>query len=67
MALKTTMSQLEDIQTAIAALAAGAQSVSIDGISYSQSSIDSLEKREETLFRRLNQPNIRKRTTPDMT
>jgi hypothetical protein len=65
MTIKSTATMLEEVQTAITTLMSGARSVTIDGITYSQDSVQQLQQREETLFRRLNQSNLRKRTTPD--
>ena len=67
MALKSTLQQLEEIQTAITTLISdGVNSVSIDGISYSKTNggIQALEQREETLYKRLSMRNTRKRTRP---
>ena len=65
MAAKTTRQELDDVRTAIQSLNTGAESVTIDGISYTQSGLQQLQARESELYRRLSISNIRKRTTPD--
>ena len=67
MASKTTLQELDDVRTAIQALNTGAESVTIDGIQYKQTSLMHLQARERELYRRLSIRNVRKRTLPDFT
>ena len=50
MAIKTTLSQIEEVQTAISKVMAG-QSVSIDGASVTMADLAKLELREQRLLR----------------
>ena len=66
----TTVQEYAAVQTAIQTLTTTGQSVVLFSIgdiqvSYSQSQLPWLEKREETLAKRLNQRNVRKRTFSD--
>lgn len=68
--LMTTLQEYAAVQTAIQTLTTTGQSVvsfSIGDmqVTYSQSQLPWLEKREETLARRINQRNVRKRTFSD--
>jgi hypothetical protein len=51
MAVKTTLAQLEEVQTAITAVMSG-QAVTIDGNQHTLASLDALNKREEMLLSR---------------
>jgi hypothetical protein len=51
LAVKTTLEQLEEVQTAITAVMSG-QSYMIDGIQFTRASLSTLHTREETLLRR---------------
>lgn len=51
MALKTTLEQLEEVQTAISAVMSG-QSYSISGRSLTRADLKTLMEREEVLLRR---------------
>lgn len=62
---KTTRQELEDVRTAIQSLNTGAETVTIDGMTYRQTSMVHLQNRERELYRRLSIRNVRKRTTPD--
>ena len=53
MALASTQTQLETVQTAIAAIEGGAQSYSISGRSLTRADLPSLYKRERELLSRL--------------
>jgi|GEM_PF-2770777 len=70
LAALTTAQEYEAVRTAIQTLTTTGQSIvsfSIGDmqVSYSQSQLPWLEKREVELARRLNQRNIRKRTVSD--
>ena len=60
-----TIDQLNEVQTAIRALVTGAQSVSVDGQTYTLERLSTLENREKELYRRLTAKRVRKRTVPD--
>jgi hypothetical protein len=60
-----TIDQLNEIQTAIRALITGAQSVTLDGQTYTLERLNVLQDRERELYRRLTSKRVRKRTTPD--
>lgn len=51
MAVKTTLSQVEEVQAAITAVMGG-QSYSMDGVSFTRANIDALTKRETMLLSR---------------
>lgn len=55
MALLTTEQQLEQVQSAITALLAGAQSYTLDGRTITRASLSTLHDREQVLLRRYNQ------------
>ena len=66
MAPMTMLRELAALQEAIQSLVAGNHSsVTIDGVTYQRNSLDALQRREETLMRRLSIANVRKRVTPD--
>jgi len=68
MSAKTLLEELDDLRQAIQALAAsGATSVSIDGVTYTKAGLDTMQRREAELYRRLSIRNVRKRTFPDYT
>ena len=72
MAALTHAAEYEAVREAIQALTTTGQSVvsvNVDGMSvtYQASQLDWLEKREQTLARRLTVRNTRKRVTPDFT
>lgn len=52
--MKTTREQLETVQQAIEMLISGAESYSIDGVSYKRTSLPLLEAREARLQKRLD-------------
>ncbi len=62
---KTTRQELDDVRTALQALNTGAESVTIDGMTYRQTSMTHLQNREMELYRSHSIRNVRKRTTPD--
>jgi len=51
MAIKTTLSQIEEVQTAITAVMAG-QSYKIGNMTYTRASLSSLQEREDSLLTR---------------
>lgn len=51
MAIKTTLEQIEEIQTAITAVCLG-QAVTIDGVQITRANLKDLEAREEKLLAR---------------
>ena len=55
MALKTTLEQLEEVQTAITALMTGAQSYTIGDMTVTRANLNALHAREEVLLRRYRQ------------
>ena len=70
MAALTTAQEYDAVRLAIQTLTTTGQNivsfnVGAMQVSYAQSQLPWLEKREETLARRLGQRNIRKRTSPD--
>jgi hypothetical protein len=53
MAVKTTLAQLEEVQTAITALMTGAQSYTLDGShTVTRANLSALQAREDVLLRR---------------
>lgn len=52
MAIKTTISQIEEVQTAISNIMAGAQEVWVGGKKYVAPDLDVLTRREDALLRR---------------
>lgn len=64
MAARSTLTQLEEVQTAIQNVLAG-KSWTLDGITYTYESLSALEAREKTLLRRMSTKSVRKRTRPD--
>ena len=65
MAAKTTYQEWDDVRTALQSLNSGAEQVTIDGITYRQTSLVNLQAREKELYRRLSIRNVRKRVMPD--
>jgi len=62
MALASTLTQLEQVQTAIAEVLAG-QEYRIGDITYKRADLDSLQKREEALLARYNREQRGQATT----
>jgi len=55
MAIKTTLEQIEEVQTAISALMTGAQSYTIGDMTVTRANLRSLQEREDYLLRRYRQ------------
>lgn len=66
-AYRTLKEQLIEVQDAISRLLTGAESVSIDGISYKYTSLQALQNYEQVLIKRINAASGRSRyrTYPD--
>jgi len=56
MAIKTTLEQIEEVQTAIEAVMSG-QAYKVGNITYTRASLDALTKRETMLMSRYNREN----------
>lgn len=54
MALKTTLAQLEEVQTAITTIMNVGQSYTIDGQTFTRANLDKLTERESMLLARYN-------------
>lgn len=64
MAVRSTLTQLEEVQDAIQAVLSG-KKWTLDGVSYEYADLGALQERERELIRRMSTKSVRKRTRPD--
>lgn len=62
---QTLAQQLDSVQAAIAAIEGGAQSYSVNGMTYTRASLETLYRREEQLERRTSQAGQPMRTVAE--
>lgn len=54
MAIKTTLAQIEEVQTAISSIMTGGQSYTLDGQTFTRADLDKLTQREKLLLSKYN-------------